>query len=94
MLVVPQVKQDQREKIPAVTHVDGTGRLQLVEESVNPRYHELIRRFGQATGVPVLLNTSFNLKGEPIVNTPAEAYSTFTRSGLDALVIGDCLITK
>lgn len=94
MLVVPQVKQDQREKIPAVTHVDGTGRLQLVEESVNPRYHALIRRFGQATGVPVLLNTSFNLKGEPIVNTPAEAYSTFTRSGLDALVIGDSLITK
>lgn len=94
MLVVPPVRTQQRERIPAVTHVDGTGRLQAVEESVNPRYAKLIRRFGMATGVPVLLNTSFNLKGEPIVNTPAQAYSTFQRSGLDALVLEDCLILK
>ncbi len=94
MLVVPTVRPEAREKIPAVTHVDGTGRLQWVEEAANPRYHALIQRFGQATGVPVILNTSFNLKGEPIVNTPSEAYSTFVRSGLDALVVGDCLIVK
>ena len=94
MLVVPTVRPEAREKIPAVTHVDGTGRLQWVEAEANPRYHALIKRFGQATGVPVVLNTSFNLKGEPIVNTPSEAYSTFVRSGLDALVVGDCLIVK
>lgn len=94
MLVVPPVKPDQRERLPAVTHVDGSARLQLVEESANPMYAALIRRFGQATGVPVVLNTSFNLKGEPMVNTPAEAYSTFSRSGLDALVLGECLVTK
>ena len=94
MLVVPTVRPERRERIPAVTHVDGTGRLQLVEAEANPRYHKLIQRFSQATGVPVILNTSFNLKGEPMVNTPEEAYSTFIRSGLDALVVGDCLITK
>ncbi|MBI1952835.1 MAG: carbamoyltransferase [Candidatus Omnitrophica bacterium] len=94
MLVVPPVRPERRQEIPAVTHVDGTGRLQVVEDSVNPLYARLIRTFGQATGVPVLLNTSFNLKGEPIVNTPAEAFSTFQRSGLDALVLGDCLVVK
>ncbi|MBI3333296.1 MAG: carbamoyltransferase [Candidatus Omnitrophica bacterium] len=94
MLVVPPVRPERRAEIPAVTHVDGTGRLQIVEESVNPRYAGLIRRFQQATGVPVLLNTSFNLKGEPIVNTPQEAYATFRGSGLDALVLEGCLIVK
>lgn len=94
MLVVPPVRPEQRDKIPAVTHVDGTGRLQIVEDSVNPRYAALIRQFGQATGVPVLLNTSFNLKGEPIVNTPQEAYSTFLRSDMDALVLEGCLVLK
>lgn len=94
MLVVPRVRDSKREMIPAVTHVDGTGRLQTVFREWNPRYHELIRRFGQATGVPVLLNTSFNVKGEPIVNTPAEAYSTFVRSGIDYLVLGNHLIRK
>lgn len=94
MLVVPPVRPDRRDQIPAVTHVDGTGRVQLVEESTNAPYARLIRRFGEATGVPVLLNTSFNLKGEPIVGTPAEAYSTFLRSGLDALVLGHCFLEK
>ena len=94
MLVVPPVRPEKRDKIPAVTHVDGTGRLQIVEESISPLYAALIKRFGQATGVPVLLNTSFNLKGEPIVNTPAEAYSTFLRSEMDALVLGNSLVSK
>ncbi|MCL5043870.1 MAG: hypothetical protein M1336_01050 [Deltaproteobacteria bacterium] len=94
MLNVVPVRSDRQSQLPAITHVDGTGRVQTVDASVNPRYYRLIDRFGEASGVPVLLNTSFNLKGEPIVNTPEEAYSTFLRSGLDALVIGDYLIEK
>src|SRR3989441_361269 len=83
MLLVVDVDDAKREVVPAPTHVDGTARLQTVFRDTNPRYHRLIETFGKATGVPVLLNTSFNLKGEPIVNTPAEAFSTFTRSGMD-----------
>jgi len=94
MLYVADVKQDQRERLPAVTHVDGTARLQTVDREAAPRYHRLIETFGRATGVPVLLNTSFNLKGEPIVNTPAEAFSTFSRSGMDILVMGNHLVDK
>jgi len=94
MLYVVNVKPDKRDVIPAITHVDGTGRLQTVQRETNPRYYRLIERFGQATGVPVLLNTSFNLKGEPIVNTPAEAVSTFSRSGMDMLVLGNCVVAK
>jgi carbamoyltransferase len=94
MLLVVDVKPSRYETIPAVTHVDGTGRLQTVVREGNPRYHALIERFGQATGVPVVLNTSFNLRGEPIVNSPEEAYTTFRRSGMDALVLGNCLVRK
>ena len=94
MLVVPPVRVERREEIPAVTHVDGTGRLQLVDEAANPLYASLIRRFGEATGVPVVLNTSLNLKGEPIVTTPAEAYATFRRSEMDVLVMERCLVEK
>lgn len=94
MLTVPPIRPERREEIPAVTHVDGTGRLQVVDDSSDPLYAALIRRFGESTGTPVLLNTSFNLRGEPIVNAPAEAYDTFQRSGLDALVLGQCLVTK
>src|SRR3989442_1429047 len=94
MLYVVNVKEDKRAVIPAVTHVDGTGRVQTVRRDVNPRYYRLIEAFGEATGVPVVLNTSFNLRGEPIVNTPAEAFRTFSESGMDALVLGDCLIDK
>ena len=88
------VRDEKRDIIPAVTHVDGTGRLQTVHKETNPRYHRLIETFGQATGVPVVLNTSFNLKGEPIVNTPQEAFNTFTHSGMDVLVLGDYMIEK
>ncbi len=94
MLVAPPVRAQRRSEIPAVTHVDGTGRVQWVEESENPLYGRLIRRFGEATGVPVVLNTSFNLKGEPIVNTPAQAHSAFIRSDMDGLVMAHCLVTK
>jgi carbamoyltransferase len=94
MLLVTPVRESKWDVIPAVTHVDGTGRLQLVVPEGNARYYDLIERFGQATGVPVVLNTSFNLRGEPIVNTPREAYATFQRSGLDALVLGNCFVRK
>jgi carbamoyltransferase len=94
MLYVVDVKDGMRERIPAITHVDGTARLQTVDPETAPRYHRLIETFGDATGVPVVLNTSFNLKGEPIVNTPAEAFSTFSRSGMDALVLGHHVIEK
>ena len=94
MLYVVDVKEAKRDLIPAVTHVDGTGRLQTVERDTNPRYYRLIDAFREASGVPVVLNTSFNLKGEPIVNTPQEAFHTFTQSGMDALIIGDYVIEK
>jgi carbamoyltransferase len=80
--------------VPAPTHVDGTGRLQTVSEDTNPRYYRLIEGFGKATGVPVVLNTSFNLKGEPIVDTPAQALNTFSRSGMDMLVLEHFIVTK
>lgn len=94
MLTVTPVKPSQRERIPAVTHADGSARVQAVCPETNPRYHRLIQAFGQATGVPVLLNTSFNLRGEPIVNTPADALRTFRRSGLDLLVVDHCLVQR
>jgi carbamoyltransferase len=91
--VVP-VREKEHATLPAITHVDGTGRLQTVFKSESPRYYNLIERFGQATGVPVILNTSFNLKGEPIVNTPANAFNTFSKSEMDALVLGNFIIDK
>jgi carbamoyltransferase len=94
MLYVVPVKSGKEAVLPAITHVDGSARLQSVDPDVSPRYHELIKRFGHATGVPVVLNTSFNLKGEPIVNSPAEAFGTFSRSGMDALVLGNHIIEK
>src|SRR2546427_12873878 len=83
MLYVVPVRETKKEIIPAITHVDGTARLQTVFREHSPRYYSLIEKFGQATGVPVLLNTSFNLKGEPIVTTPANAFSTFSKSEMD-----------
>ncbi len=94
MLYVVDVKPGQEEVLPAITHVDGTARMQTVHEEHSPLYYKLIDRFGQASGVPVIMNTSFNLKGEAIVNTPAQAHSTFMRSGMDALVLGNTVITK
>ncbi len=76
------------EKIPAVTHVDETCRIQTVSKGTNPRYHKLIEEFGKITGIPIVLNTSFNIQ-EPIVCTPADAVSTFKRSKIDYLIMGD-----
>ncbi len=91
MLLTAKVLTD---KIPAVTHVDGSARLQTVREEDNPLFYKLLREFGRLTGIPVLLNTSFNLKGEPIVCTPRDAVETFLRSGLDYLIMGDFIIEK
>jgi carbamoyltransferase len=91
--VVP-VKESAQSLLPAITHVDGTGRLQTVFKEQSPRYYKLIERFGQATGVPVLLNTSFNLRGEPIVTTPANAFNTFVKSEMDCLVLDNYVVDK
>jgi carbamoyltransferase len=93
MVMAYKIKAEMRDRIPAVTHGDGTGRLQTVERDVNPLYWKLIRRFGDVTGVPVLLNTSFN-ENEPIVNTPAQAVDCFLRTRMDVLAIGGYLLLK
>jgi carbamoyltransferase len=93
MVLAYKVKPEQRNRIPAVTHGDGTGRLQTVDKDVNPLYWALIERFRQITGVPVLLNTSFN-ENEPIVNTPEEAIECFLRTQMDVLVLGSCILCK
>ncbi len=94
MILTAQVKPEKRSVIPSVTHVDGSARPQTVERDVNPLYWNLIREFGDRTGVPVVMNTSFNLRGEPIVCTPTDAIRTFFSSGLDALVIGSFVVEK
>ena len=93
MALAYSVRSEKRHKIPAPTHVDGTGRLQTVTRETNPRYHALISAFRDLTGVPVVLNTSFN-DNEPIVCRPEEALDCFLRTQMDALVLGDFLITK
>jgi carbamoyltransferase len=83
-----------RSSIPAVTHVDYSARIQTVHKDTNPLYHSLIARFKELTGVPVLVNTSFNVRGEPIVNTPEDAFRCFMGSEIDTLVIGNCILEK
>ena len=92
MLMVANVKQP--EKIPAVTHVDGTSRLQTVSKKVNQLYYDLINEFYKITGIPVLINTSMNVMGEPIVNTLSQAYAMITKTDMDYLVMGNNLISK
>jgi carbamoyltransferase len=94
MIVTAQVRPEKRSVIPSVTHVDGSARPQTVEKEVNPLYWRLIDEFGKRTGVPVIMNTSFNLRGEAIVNTPTDAIRTFFSSGMDALVLGSFLVEK
>lgn len=94
MLLVLPIKRKRLDLVPAVSHVDGTGRLQTVTEGSNPLYYRLIRSFHRRTGVPVVLNTSFNDKGEPIVCSPDDALRTYFGTGLDALVIGPFVLEK
>ncbi len=94
MILTNPVRPEKRSVIPSVTHVDGSARPQTVEKDINPLYWNLINEFGKRTGVPVVMNTSFNLRGEAIVNTPTDAVRTFFSSGMDALVIGSFLVEK
>jgi carbamoyltransferase len=88
------VRPEWRERLAAVTHVDGSARLQVLEQAMAPRLYALLEAYGRRTGIPVLLNTSFNVAGEPIANRALEGYSTFRRCGIDALVAGSTLVTK
>ncbi len=94
MILTNPVRPEKRDVIPSVTHVDGSARPQTVEKEISQLYWNLINEFGRRTGVPVLMNTSFNLRGEAIVNTPTDAIRTFYSSGMDALVIGPYLVEK
>src|SRR5271163_4498123 len=94
MILTAQVRPEKRAVIPSVTHVDGSARPQTVEKEINPVYWRLIDEFGRRTGVPVIMNTSFNLRGEAIVNTPTDALRTFFSSGMDYLVIGNFVVEK
>lgn len=88
------VQSDKRNKIPAVAHVDGTSRVQTVARNVNPTYYDMIKYFYRFSSVPVVLNTSFNVREEPIVCSPYQAVATFYESGLDYLAIGDFILEK
>ena len=94
MLIVYDILEEKRAKIPAITHVDGTGRVQTVNRESNPLYHRLIMEFEKLQGVPMVLNTSFNVRGEPIVCTPEDAIRCFMSTGLDYLVLGNYLVEK
>jgi len=94
MLLAMRVRPEWKNKIPAIVHVDGTARLQTVRQDTNPRLHRLLKEFETLTGVPVLLNTSFNIKGEPIVETPRDAVECFLGTGIDYLALHDFLISK
>lgn len=94
MLFICDVKKDKRKLLPAITHVDGTARLQTLNRDRNAKFYDLVKIFGEETGVPVLLNTSFNVNGEPIVETPIDAIKCFVKTDIDALLIGDNILVK
>jgi carbamoyltransferase len=94
MLMVTSIPEDKRDQIQAVCHQGGTGRLQSIRREWNPGYYDVVSKFGEATSIPVVLNTSYNLRGEPIVNTPQNALHTFRESGIDLLAMGPFFVTK
>jgi carbamoyltransferase len=94
MLLSFRTRPERRAQIPGVVHVDGSARVQTVERETDPRLHALLTAFGERTGAPVLLNTSFNVRGEPIVCSPAEALDALLRTGLTAVVVGDLVFRK
>jgi carbamoyltransferase len=94
MLIAKPVRPEWRDKIPAIVHVDGSARVQTVREDQNPALYRLLKEFEALTGVPVLLNTSFNVKGEPIVETPRDAMACFLQTGIDHLILHDTLVSK
>ena len=94
MLMAKQVAPEWKDKIPAIVHVDGTARVQTVDEETNPILYRLLKEFDALTGVPVLVNTSFNIKGEPIVETPQDAIECFLGTGIDYLILHDMVMSK
>ena len=94
MLRVVEVKREKRGLVPAIVHVDGTGRVQTLTRENNGRFYELVRKFYAKTGVPMLLNTSFNRMGEPIIETPADAIACLLNTGLDCCVFEDRIVFK
>jgi carbamoyltransferase len=94
MLLAPQVREEAKKLIPAVVHVDGTARVQTVTRSSNPIYYDLIKAFEEITGIPVILNTSFNIAGDPIVETPLDALQSFLNTKIDFLVLHRYLVWK
>lgn len=94
MLIVADTLPEKRAKIPAVTHVDGSARIQTIRHDQNPRYYDLIQAFAQKTGCPVIINTSFNVRGEPIVESPENALNCFLHTHMDYLVLGNCVLAK
>jgi carbamoyltransferase len=94
MLLIADVVEAHRSDIPAVTHVDRSARVQTVHRETNPRFHALLGAFKRETGCPVLVNTSFNVRGEPIVCTPEDAFRCFMGTGIEALAVGDCFLLK
>ena len=87
-------RSDKKDKVPSVVHVDGSARVQTVNRHTNPLYHRLISEFEKRTGIPIVLNTSYNTRGEPIVCTPAEGLRTFEVTGMDCLAIGDFIVER
>jgi len=94
MLFVCQVKKGWGEKLPSITHVDNSARLQTHIRKINPRYYDLMKKFGKLSGIPVLVNTSFNIRGEPIVCTPYDAYRCMMGTGIDYLVMDTFIIAR
>ncbi|MBT5236780.1 hypothetical protein HOL63_00225, partial [Candidatus Peregrinibacteria bacterium] len=94
MLLVADVHPDKREEVPAITHVDGSARIQTINQKQNKKYYDLIKAFESNTGCPVIINTSFNVRGEPIVESPKDALNCFLNTYMDYLVLGNILIKK
>jgi carbamoyltransferase len=94
MLMVYPIKKKYHDKIPAVTHVDGSGRLQTIRKFQNPLYYNLIKEFGKLSKIPILINTSFNIRGEPIVCSPYDAYKCMMGTGIDCLVMDKFLVKR
>jgi carbamoyltransferase len=94
MITVVDVRPEHRSSLPAITHVNGTARLQTVSEYDNPVFHRLLTAVGKTTGRQMVLNTSFNVKGQPIVNTPEEAIETFLRTGIEFLFLENCILAR
>ncbi|MBI2645714.1 MAG: hypothetical protein HYW85_01545, partial [Deltaproteobacteria bacterium] len=93
MLLTAQVREDKR-VIPSVTHVDGSARVQTIKREDHPLYYDLIQEFHKLTGVPIIINTSFNVRGEPIVGSPHDAFKCFMGTHMDTLIIGNFLLEK